>query len=160
MKNKPMLYLICGKIAAGKSTLAAQLSLNSDTVLLSEDHWTSKLYPNQIHSLPDYVRCSRQLQDAIGPHIISLLKEGMSVVMDFPANTVAQREWLRGLYEAANVDHELHFIDVSDDICKKRLHERNANGDHAYQVSDDQFDLITSYFILPTKEEGFKVIVH
>lgn len=152
------LYLLSGKIASGKSTLATELATQKTTVLISEDHWNSNLYPDQIQTIQDYVRCSKQLRNAIGPHIISLLREGMSVVMDFPANTLEQRQWLRSLFETARVAHELHFLDITDDICKKRLRKRNAVGEHAYQASDDQFDLFTSYFVAPSKEEGFNLI--
>ena len=53
------LYLICGKIAAGKSTFARQQSEQAQTVLISEDFWLANLYPGQIESLEDYARsCS------------------------------------------------------------------------------------------------------
>jgi predicted kinase len=38
------LYLLCGKIAAGKSTLARRLAARPATLLISEDHWTSNLF--------------------------------------------------------------------------------------------------------------------
>ncbi len=42
---KPVLHLISGKIASGKSMLAKSLAVEGSTVLLSEDHWLSRLYP-------------------------------------------------------------------------------------------------------------------
>ncbi|MDV7341412.1 ATP-binding protein [Terasakiella sp. A23] len=154
------LYLLCGKIAAGKSTKAKELANQDLTILLSEDHWMSILFPNEINNLQDYVKYSARLRKAIAPHVNSLLSKGVSVVMDFPANTIEQRNWLRTLFETAQADHELHFIDLSDEICKKRLHNRNASGVHPYQVSDEQFDLFTSYFVPPDDSEGFNVILH
>jgi predicted kinase len=94
------------------------------------------------------------------PHVVSLLRESVSVVMDFPANTPQQRAYLRGLFEAADVDHELHYLDVSNDVCKRRLRERNARGDHAFQVDEAQFELFTSYFVPPGDDEGFNVVIH
>ncbi len=67
---------------------------------------------------------------------------------------------MRSLIAQADVDHELHLLDVSDAICKQRLRERNARGQHPYQVSDATYDLFTSYFIPPNPDEGFNVIVH
>ncbi len=155
------LYLITGKIAAGKSTLALKMqAADPSRILMSEDHWISTLYPGEIASLKDYVRCSARLRDAMEPHVVSLLTQGVSVVMDFPANTPDQRRWLRGLFEAADVGHELHFLDVPDDICKSRLRIRNETGDHAFQPSEADFDLFTGYFVAPSADEGFEVIVH
>lgn len=158
--HRTTLFLISGKIAAGKSTLAKKLAARPSTVLISEDSWLSTLFPNEIVTLDDYVRCSARLRDVAGPHVVSLLKEGVSVVMDFPANTRGQREWLRDLFETAGVHHELHFIDTPDDVCKRRLRERNESGQHAFQTSEDDFDMITSYFAPPADDEGFNLTVH
>ena len=96
----------------------------------------------------------------MAPHIVDILQLGLSVVLDFPANTVAQRNWMRSLVAQAKVPHELHLLDVPDAICKQRLQERNASGKHPFQVSNADFDLFTSYFVPPSPDEGFNVIVH
>ena len=154
------LYLLCGKIAAGKSTVAKRLASRPATVLISEDHWTSNLFGGELKTIEDYSRYSSRLRNAMGPHVVSLLKAGMSVVLDFPANTVANRRWMRTIVEDASAGHELHFLDVPDDTCKRRLRERNAAGEHPFQVSDSDYELFTSHFVPPTPDEGFNVVVH
>ena len=99
--GKPTLHLLCGKIAAGKSTLARRLAAAPATVLIGEDQWLSTLFPGEIATLEDYVRCSGRLGEAMSPHVEALLKAGLSVVLDFPANTVRRRKWMRGIFEAA-----------------------------------------------------------
>jgi predicted kinase len=89
-----------------------------------------------------------------------LLKAGMSVVLDYPANTLANRAWMKGIAEEAGVAHQLHYLDVPDDICRARLRARNAEGEHEFAATDAQFDLITSYFVPPTEAEGFILVVH
>ncbi len=155
-----MLFLVSGKIAAGKSTLARALAARPTTVLISEDQWLAALYADELATLEDYRRCSARIRVAMEPHVVALLRAGVSVVMDFPANTLHQRAWLRGLFETAGVDHELHYLDVPDDVCKQRLRERNAAGEHAFQATDEQFDQFTSYFVPPTASEGFNLVTH
>jgi len=157
---KPTLHLMCGKIASGKSTLANALKTEQAAILLTEDHWLSRLYPGQIHSVADYVTLSKRLRDIVGPLVIDMLKAGINVVLDFPANTPADRQWLRGLADTAQVSHSLHFIDVDDDTCRARLHLRNKRGEHDFAATDTEFDLITSYFVAPDKEEGLNVVIH
>jgi predicted kinase len=152
--------MLCGKIAAGKSTLAVRLARAPATVLLSEDHWLSRLYPHEVASLADYVRCSARLRDAMGSHVETLLRAGLSVVLDFPANTVANRQWMRSIFEGAEAAHQLHFLDLPDDLCRARLGRRNASGAHEYVVSDAEFDAFTRHFVPPSKEEGFETILH
>ena len=158
--NVATLHLVCGKIAAGKSTLVSELGRSPNTVIVREDPWLAQLYPDELHSLADYARFSARLRRAIAPHLIEVLRSGLSVVLDFPANTVNTRAWMRGLFEGAQCAHRLHYIDVSDEVCKARLRQRNEGGKHQFSVSDEQFDVFTSHFVPPSPEEMFNVTVH
>ena len=158
--HAPALYLLCGKIGAGKSTLARRLAARPATLLISEDHWTSNLFADDLKTIEDYGRFSARLRTAMAPHIADILRQGLSIVLDFPANTVTNRIWMRSLITGANVAHELHWLDVPDDICKQRLRERNARGEHPFQVSDAEYAQFTSYFVPPGPDEGFNVVVH
>jgi len=154
------LYLICGKIGAGKSTLAQQLASRPATLLISEDHWMSNLFAGDLKTIEDYGRLSARLRAAMGPHVVDILRQGLSVVLDFPANTVTSRDWMRSLIVHAEVAHELHLLDLPDAICKQRLRERNARGEHPFQVTDAEYDQFTRCFLAPGPDEGFNVIVH
>ncbi|MDW3685415.1 ATP-binding protein [Cupriavidus sp. CV2] len=155
-----VLYMVCGKIGSGKSTLARQLAARPATVLISEDDWLSSLYPGEIREVADYARCAGRLRDAMASHIDALLLAGMSVVLDFPANTPATRSWARAIFEQAAAAHQLHYLDAPHALCKARLRARNASGTHPFETSDAQFDAITRYFVAPSADEGFNVIRH
>lgn len=156
----PTLHLMCGKIASGKSTLAQLLAEEHRALVLSEDQWLSRLYPEQIKSVADYLRCARQIRGVLGPLVIDVLSAGVSVVLDFPANTVADRQWLRGLADTAKVPHCLHYLAVDEDTCRARLHARNALAEHEFAASDAEFDLISSYFQVPEVGEELKIVMH
>jgi predicted kinase len=160
MPDSPRLHLVCGKIAAGKSTLCQQIASDPGTILVREDDWLSALWPGEIAALEDYVRCSARLRGVMGPHIADLLRAGRDVVLDFPANTIASRAWMRSIIDASGAAHSLHWLDLDDQTCKARLRARNASGDHAYQTSEAEFDQFTRYFVPPQEEEGFEVVVH
>lgn len=153
------LYLVCGKIGAGKSTVARRLAKKANTVLIVEDDWISEMYSDEIRTLADYVRCTGRFRIAVANHIEALLTAGTSVVLDFPANTPSSRQWARSLIDNTGAAHELHFLDVPDEVCKARLKERNASGSHPFQASEEDFDRIAGYFVPPTVEEGFNVII-
>lgn len=151
------LHLVCGKIASGKSTLTNRLAKEPNTVLLSEDELLAALYPGEIQSLADYVRCTTKLENAIQSIVRNILGAGTSVVLDFPANTIASRNWMKTLLANTNAVHCLHFLDVGDEECKKRLARRNEEANHQFQTSEEQFDQITRFFEPPTDDEGFTV---
>ena len=67
---------------------------------------------------------------------------------------------MRSLISDAQVAHELHLLDVPDAVCKERLRQRNSNGEYPYQVDEATYDQFMSYFVPPTLDEGFNVIVH
>lgn len=159
-KEEPTLHFVCGKIGAGKSTFTTKLGEVPGRIVVREDPLLAALYPGEQNDLADYVRNAGRLRAAIGPHLIELLRSGLSVVLDFPANTPSSRAWMRELSEAASCGHELHFLDVPDEVCRARLHRRNAEGSHEYVVSDEEFDLFTSHFVLPSDEEGLNVTTH
>jgi len=118
---------MCGKMAAGKSTLARELAE----------------------------------REAVTPHLLSLLSNGVSVVLDFPGNTRAQRAWFRQLIDGANAGHELHFVDASDEPCRRQLRERSRGlaADAAW-TTDAEFAAITARFQAPAADEGFNVVHH
>ncbi|MEM1361622.1 MAG: ATP-binding protein [Pseudomonadota bacterium] len=156
----PTLHLLCGKIASGKSTLAAKLADAEGTVLIAEDTWLATLYPNEMATPQDYLRCAAQLKEAMGPHIALLLKNGVSVVLDFQANTVESRGWMRGIIDQTRTEHQLHVLTPPDELCLERLRERNAKGIHPFTVSEEQFHRFARHFSPPTPEEGFNLVSH
>jgi predicted kinase len=146
-------------MAAGKSTLARQLAEREKAILLVQDEWLDRLYPGEITNIPGFVDRSSRLKEALEPHVRALLAKGLSVVLDFPGNTRAQRAWFRRMFEAASVTHELHFVDAADAVCKRQLRERSKGlPPGAPWTTDAEFDAITSYFQPPAHEEGFNVV--
>ena len=161
MAASAKLTFFCGKMAAGKSTLARELALRENTVLLVQDDFLDALFPGEITDIQGFVKCSSRLQHALTPHVCALLSKGISVVLDFPGNTKAQRAWFRDLIERANVAHELHFIDASDALCKSQLRDRSKTLPAGSPwTTDADFEAISRYFQPPSEDEKFNVIRH
>ena len=155
------LIFLCGKMAAGKSTLAKELAQRENAILLVQDEFLDHLFPGEITDIPGFVKYSSRLKNALAPHVCALLSKGVSVVLDFPGNTKAQRAWFRELFERANAKHELHFVDASDAVCKSQLRERTKHlPAGAPWATEAEFDAITTYFRPPSEDEGFHVIRH
>lgn len=154
----PTLYILCGKIASGKSTLAARLAEDADALVISEDKWLFELFGDQMATGADYVRFASKLRSCIEPHVIALLNMGVSVVMDFQANTVESRLWMRTILDQSGAEHKLYVLNTPDEVCLARLRERNAAGQHPFHVTEEQFLRFTQHFHPPTPDEGFDVV--
>jgi predicted kinase len=161
MKSQATLMFLCGKMAAGKSTLARDLAERSNAILLVQDELLECLFPGEITDVPGFLDRSSRLQQAISSHICAVLSKGISVVLDFPGNTRRQRAWFREMFERAHVEHELHFIDASDELCKRQLKDRTKHLPPSTPwTTDAEFDAITRYFQPPSADEAFNVVRH
>lgn len=155
------LMFMCGKMAAGKSTLAHALAERHNAVLVTQDDWLATLFPREIVDVPTFLDRSLRLRNALATHICVLLSKGISLVLDFPANTKEQRAWFREILVCTGVAHELHFIDAPDALCKRQLKDRSKDLPVGTPwTTDAEFDAITTYFQPPSEAEGFNIVRH
>jgi len=163
MRNRQAatLHFTCGKMAAGKTTLARQLAAELGAILVSWDLWLGRLYPVEIASFDDFLKYSARLRTIIGPHITDLLVRGQDVVLDYPANVPASRAWVRSVFEAASARHVLHLVDTPDAQCLVQLERRNRElPEGSVHMTAEQFAAITALFVPPDPSEGFDIQVH
>src|SRR5215472_19051885 len=161
MSSSAKLIFFCGKMAAGKSTLARDLADRENAVLFVQDDLLEALFPGEITNIQAFVQCYSRLKNALTPHICALLSKGMSVVLDFAAATRAQRAWFRELIERTHVEHELHFVDAPDALCKSQLRDRSEGLPAGTPwTSDSDFEAINAYFQPPSEDERFNVVWH
>ena len=146
-------------MASGKTTLSKKLASDHNAILISEDLWLSKLYPEEIHTFNDYLKYSSRLKPVVSQQVRDILAHEVSVVLDFPGNVPSQRKWFCSIFETATVNHVLHYIVAPDSLCKERLRKRNAEQPEGSMImSEAEFDYITAYFQPPIADEGFNII--
>ncbi len=159
--SKGKLFMFCGKMASGKTTLARKISQQMSSVLISEDDMLEKLYAGEITDVSSYVQRSQRLKAAIRPIIVGLLHSGTSIVLDFPANTIDQRKWLKEVIDESSALYEFHYLDCSNDVCKAQLRERAIKEPERRGTdTPEMFDAISRYFEPPASKEGFQVTIH
>jgi predicted kinase len=158
--NKGVLTFFCGKMGAGKTTKSREISQERNAVLLTEDEWLSSIYPNSIKTLDDYIEYSGRLKPQMKKLVQSILASGTNVVMDFPANTIPQREWFKSIFSELQAPHELIYIDQSNEICLGQIAKRRIEQpQRAATDTEEMFELVTKYFVAPTADEGFNITV-
>jgi len=153
------LHFISGRLAAGKTTLARKLAAEHQAVLFCEDVWLSKL-SDGIFSFEDYLKWSGRCRSVMGPLIVDILKAGAFVVLDFAGNRRNERAWARNLSEEAGSTHVLHFLDVDEEECMRRLRIRNQlkpEGLYFASTTEADFRAICKYFEAPDTEEGLTI---
>lgn len=158
--SKGKLTFFCGKMAAGKSTLSKRIAQEQNAVLLSEDEWLESLYPNKVKTLAHYIEFSNLLKPLVKKHVQLILSTGTNVVMDFPANTVSPRAWIKSIYTEINASHSLIYINVDNEKCLRNLEKRRAEQPKRMKTDTiEMFEQVTQYFVEPQTEEGFNITV-
>ena len=157
--GKGILFFLCGKMGAGKSTVSKRLELEEHAVRLSEDEWLQALYPNQIHTFEDYRRHSELLKPVVETTVQRMLEVGTNVVMDFPANTIGLRQWFLAIANKVGADHQLIYLNLSDEQCMRRIAKRRTEmPERAAFDTKEVFDHVTSFFEAPSESEGIRII--
>jgi len=159
MSSNGKLILFCGKMGAGKTTLSKSISAELNSVLISEDEWLSSHYSEQINSFEDYLSYSRKIKPFLKKHIQSILNAGITVILDFPANTTKQREWLFSLSNEVGSEHELIYLNTTDEICLSQIsNRRKEQPERAQFDTPEVFREVTSHFQAPSESEGLNVV--
>ena len=141
--------------------MAKTLAARENAILLVLDDLLAELYPGEVIDIALFVEYSNRISRAMVPHICTMVSKGMTVVLDFPGNTRRQRAWFTRLIELSGADHELHYIDVSDEVCKQQLAKRSQSlPEGSAWTTEAEFEAITAHFDPPADEEGFNVIHH
>lgn len=156
--DKGTLIFFCGKMGAGKSTKSKEIARELNAILLSEDDWLAALYPEEIHNFEDYRKYSSRLKPLLLEHVRSILNAGISVVMDYPANTISQRKWFKEIFSNHAIPHKLIFMDVDDQLCLEQIkRRRETHPERARFDTEEVFYQVTSYFERPFEGEGFEI---
>ncbi len=143
-------------MGAGKSTKSSEIAQDKNAVLLSEDEWLESLYPNKVRSLDDYVKYSNLIKPQVKKLVQSILATGTDVVMDFPANTISQRNWFREIFSEIGAAHTLVYLDLPNEICLEQIGKRRIEQPEREATdTPEMFEAVTKYFVEPEPKEGF-----
>jgi len=108
-----------------------------------------QLYGPELRTLADYFeRCDR-LRAPLAPHVVGLLRAGVSVVLDFHANTIRQDD---GCVRSSRRPRR------PTNSISSMYPTRGAPPEDG--VSDAEFDHVTSFFVPPAPGEAFNVVRH
>ncbi|MCG7545510.1 ATP-binding protein [Pseudoalteromonas sp. MM17-2] len=159
MENQGKLFFFCGKMGAGKSTKSRVLAAKNNAVLISEDDWLSAHYPSQIQIFDDYIKYSNLIKPFVKTHVQNLLNVGVNVVMDFPANTIRQRAWFVSLCGEVHSEHELWYLDLTDEQCLSQIAKRRVEQPKRATFNTEAvFHHVTQYFEAPVASENLNLV--
>ena len=117
-------YLICGKICSGKTTYAKKLCKENNAILLSVDEIMLSLF-DQCCGEKLHQEYERRIKKLLFDKALEILQTEKDVVLDWGFWTKEEREATKEFFKSRNIDCELHYVEVSDEIWEIQLNKRN-----------------------------------
>lgn len=157
--STPTAHLMCGLVAAGKSTYARALAIERQAFYASLDAWMLQLHGIRFHE-PEYApladRCRLQIWDA-AEQVLGL---GHDAVLDWNFWHPERRRAWKGRIEAAGFAVQLYFIDVTVETAIERAARRVEEGDpSSYLLSEADVREHAAIFVRPSQDEGIAMTV-
>ena len=148
-------FLLCGKIASGKSHYAKTLLKDGRTVLLSQDDFVEQLgldYFDDFHSslIPKLQYCLYELATEIS-------RCGANVVLDFGFWSKRERQYVSEVFRNMCITPYWCYMDISDSVWVQNIADRNreviAEGHPEFQIDAAKMQEINAEFEVPTRDE-------
>jgi predicted kinase len=127
MARTPILHLICGLPAAGKTTLAKSIVSATGGIRFSPDEWIKRIWTHSAEMEGNRFRDQvEQLQWKIAKDI---LRSSIDVIIEWGTWGKDEREKLRDEARAIGAKVKFYYLDVPKEVLKERIILRNRNPD-------------------------------
>jgi len=151
----PIVSILCGKVASGKTTYANRLKEQQKAMILSCDDLMLELFDSCLGEKHDDTvrRCSSFLN----AQAVELVKIGVPVILDFGHWTVSDRAVVRNYFKSRNIETQLIYFDIPEGERISRLKKRNESlagaTKRVYMIDDELLSYLDSKFQEPTPDE-------
>ena len=149
-------YLICGKIASGKTYYANKLKDKVGGVILSTDEVTYDLIDNEQGEF--YDQFALRVNKYLNKKAIEIVKAGTNVILDWGFWTSKNREEETKYLKNNDIEVEWHYIDINDDDWNININNRNelikeGKGGFDFYVNEGLKKKTSTLFEIPKKDE-------
>ena len=109
---------LCGKLCAGKSTLARKLRDELPAVILNSDELTLALPFDHDATYP-------AVKEFLWRKAVEIVRAGADVVLDFGFWSRADREEITAMAVAAGISLQWRYVSVTDEEWRRNIASRN-----------------------------------
>jgi predicted kinase len=155
MKRKPIVYLICGFIGAGKTTFAKKLEEKTGAVRITKDEWSIRFIGND-PTIDGYAQWDRKIIDLSRDVAFYLAGKGMDVIMDEGFWEKETRAAMRRRAEAIGAQVVMYYLETPIETIRERVVGRNNNlTKDSIKISREMLDNYLKDWQPPTEDEDY-----
>ena len=152
-------FLICGKICSGKSTLAQKLAKESSAVILSCDEIMT-LFP-QPEGDEAYAAVSEKVKACLLNKAAQIASCGANVILDWGFWRRKERAEISAFFAENQIPFTWYYLDIPDSAWRENIARRNARpGPSDYFVDEGLLQKCIRRFETPGEEEtrGWRIV--
>jgi predicted kinase len=155
MRRKPIVYLICGFIGAGKTTFAKKLEEETGAVRITKDEWSIRLIGND-PTINGYAEWDRKIIGLSRDFAFYLAEKGSDVIIDEGFWEKEQRDEMRRRAGAIGARAVLYYVDTPIKTIRERVVGRNNNlTKDSFEISREMLDGYLKYWQPPGEDEDY-----
>lgn len=155
MKRKPIVYLICGFIGAGKTTFAKKLEKKTGAVRITKDEWSISLIGND-PTIDGYDEWDAKITELSRDVAFHLVEKGIDVIIDEGFWEKEQRAKMKKRIEALGAKEVLYYLDTPIETIRERVAGRNTNlTKESFKISGEMLDDYLKYWQAPSEDEDY-----
>ena len=152
-KRKPIIYLVCGFIGAGKSTFAKKLEVETRAIRVTKDEWSIRLIGNH-PTIEGYAQWDNKIIGLSRDIAFQLAEKGIDVILDEGFWERETRDEMRKRADAIGATVVMYYLDTPIETIRKRVLERNGNlTKESFQISREMLDDYLKYWEPPMEDE-------
>lgn len=153
-RERPVLYLMVGLPCSGKTTLAKQIEQEKGAVRFTPDEWHIFLFGDDFHQSDEHDVRHDRIEELMWQVGRRLLKQGVSVILDFGFWAKEQRDKKRAEAEALGADFQICYLDTPLPELLRRLETRNLTGENVFtSITVEDMSQWAALFQAPEEEE-------
>lgn len=158
MKRKPIIYIICGYIGAGKTTFAKKLEEKTGAVRITKDEWSIRLIGND-PTIDGYEEWDHKICGLSRDVAFQLAEKGIDVIMDEGFWEKELRDELRRRIDAIGAKAVMYYVDTPIETIRERVVGRNSNHTkESFKISREILDKYLKYWQPPSEDEDYILV--
>jgi predicted kinase len=155
MKRKPIVYLICGFIGAGKTTFAKKLEEKTGAVRITKDEWSICLIGND-PTIDGYEEWDTKIIELSRDVAFQIAEKGIDVIIDEGFWAKEQRDELRRKIDAIGAKAVMYHVETPIETIRDMVAERNNNlTKDSFKISREMLDNYLMYWQPPSEDEDY-----